>query len=219
MLLGVIPARGGSKGIPRKNLMPIAGKPLIAWSILAARQAVLLDDFLVSTEDAEIASASRALGAPVLDRPAHLAQDLSTTLDVLRHVCEARPEATAILLMQPTSPIRPHALVDRLVQAWLDAGRPDSAATGFLCRYWEWGSRAANLPRQQDPGYFYDDGNLYILSRADILAGNWTGAQRLPFQSDDCSHFEIDNAYEAAATEAVLLRLLREGAYPGEELP
>lgn len=217
MLLGVIPARGGSKGIPRKNLMPMAGRPLIAWSILAAQHSALLDDFLVSTEDAEIAHAARQLGAPVLNRPATLALDLSTTLDVLRHVCEERPEATSILLMQPTSPIRPHNLVDRLIQAWRDAGQPDSAATGLLCRYWEWGSRAANLPRQQDPGYFYDDGNLYILSRADILAGRWTGERRLPFESDDCTHFEIDNMYEAAATEAVLQLLLRQGAYPGEE--
>ena len=75
MILGVIPARGGSKGIPGKNIRPLLGKPLIAWSIEAARNAKLLDRFVVSTEDAGIAEVARRFGAEVVDRPADLAAD------------------------------------------------------------------------------------------------------------------------------------------------
>src|SRR5208282_629144 len=84
--LGVIPARGGSKGIPRKNIKPIAGKPLIAWSIQAAKSSRLLDDFVVSTDDARIAAIAKKYGAKVINRPRRLATDTATTVSVLQHV-------------------------------------------------------------------------------------------------------------------------------------
>jgi len=85
MILGVIPARGGSKGIPRKNIRMIAGKPLIAWTIEAALKAKLLDRLVVSTEDREIARIAGDRGAEVIGRPAELASDEATTLSVLQH--------------------------------------------------------------------------------------------------------------------------------------
>lgn len=68
-ILGVIPARGGSKAIPRKNILPLLSKPLIVWSIEAAHSSVLIDEFVVSTEDNEIADVAREAGAAVLRRP------------------------------------------------------------------------------------------------------------------------------------------------------
>ncbi len=208
MLLGVIPARGGSKGIPYKNLMPFAGKPLIYWSIRDAQESKRLKRFVVSTEDERIASYARELGAEVLPRPAHLAEDQTQIIDVLKDILEKVPEAHAIMLLQPTSPIRVDGLIDRVIEAYEAAGEVDSVATGFMCRMWEWGSRRVNLPRQVDPGYFYDDGNIYILSREDLMQGYWCGERRLPVEVETPYHYEIDTPIEAIAAEAVMLHLL-----------
>ena len=86
MILGVTPARGGSKGVPRKNIRPLCGRPLIAWTIEAAQRSTLIDRYVVSTEDAEIAAVARAEGAEVLERPAELAGDDVATVEVLRQV-------------------------------------------------------------------------------------------------------------------------------------
>ncbi len=210
MILGVIPARGGSKGIPRKNLMPFAGKPLIYWSIKAAFESKLLNRFIVSTEDEEIANISRQLGADVLERPVELAEDTATTMSILEHIVREIPEADFILLMQPTSPIRINNLVDRVISEYLRNPGTESAATGCMVRMWEWGSKEVNLPRQVDPGYFYDDGNLYILSRKDIINGKWFGSKRLPIIIESYYHPEIDDKYEAIAAEAVMKELLND---------
>ena len=84
MILGVIPARGGSKEIPRKNVKQINGKPLIAWTIEAAKESKIIDRYVVSTEDDEIAAVSREYGAEVIERPPELATDEATTLSVLQ---------------------------------------------------------------------------------------------------------------------------------------
>jgi CMP-N-acetylneuraminic acid synthetase len=204
-ILGVIPARGGSKGIPKKNLMPFSGKPLIYWSIQAALDSKLLTEFIVSTENSEISAASRDMGAEVLTRPDHLATDGATTMAVLQHVIQERLDVDAVLLMQPTSPIRSFNLIDQVIEAYNEnKSNIDSVATGFFCRYWEWGSQESNLPRQINPGYFYDDGNLYILRREDILSNKWCGARQLRIAIDTIYHYEIDDRIEAIAAEAVM---------------
>ena len=104
--IAIIPARGGSKGIPRKNLYPFNGKPLIYWNIEAALQAELVDQIVVSTDDAEIAEASRAAGATVIMRPDGISTDIASSEDALVRVLEsldAQPELTVFL--QCTSPL------------------------------------------------------------------------------------------------------------------
>lgn len=103
--LGLIPARGGSKGVPRKNIREICGKPLIAWTIEAALAAKGLDRVVVSTEDEEIAAVARRYGADVLLRPPELATDTASTQDVMVHALQNLPAETLVLL-QPTSPYR-----------------------------------------------------------------------------------------------------------------
>ena len=83
MILGITPARGGSKGIPGKNIKEISGKPLIAWTIEAAKESQMIDRYVVSTEDEEIAEISREYGADVIERAPELATDEATTLSVL----------------------------------------------------------------------------------------------------------------------------------------
>lgn len=126
-VLGIIPARGGSKGIPRKNIADLGGKPLIAWTIAAARSAIGLDRVIVSTDDPEIAATARQQGAEVpFLRPPELAGDAAAALPVIRHALEwAQTEAAlhydAIAYLQPTSPFRTAADIDQAIEALTEA--------------------------------------------------------------------------------------------------
>lgn len=114
---GLIPARGGSKGIPRKNIRLIAGKPLIAWTIEAALRSDLLDAVVVSTDDDEIAEVAVRHGALVpFMRPPALAQDGSPGIDPVLHALDQLPQYRSVLLLQPTSPLRRTDDIDRCLQ-------------------------------------------------------------------------------------------------------
>ena len=106
-LLALIPARGGSKGIPRKNIRPFCGKPLLQWTIDVARAAPSVDRVVVSTDDPEIAEIACAGGAEVpFLRPAELASDTAPGIGPVLHALQQLPDVSDLLLMQPTSPLR-----------------------------------------------------------------------------------------------------------------
>ena len=202
MILGVTPARGGSKGVPGKNLKSLCGKPLIAWTIEAAKNARLLDDYLVSTEDLEIARVAEEWGARVLWRPAELATDEVPTLPVLQDVVTQQPADTVVLL-QATSPIREPDLIDRCIERFLET-QADSLATGFMCKYQEYGSNGS--PRQDIEGFFYDDGNVYVI-RADLLAqGDRHGEKIERVYLDREQNVEIDDEFDFWLAEQVMKR-------------
>ena len=201
MILGVIPARGGSKGIPRKNIKMICGKPLLAWSIEAAQKSKLLDDFIVSTEDKEIADVARSYGAKVLNRPEKLATDEATTISVLKHVTEElNPDVVVVL--QPTSPIRDDDLIDKCISKFLES-KADNLATGFYCKYKEFGTYD-NLRRQDLKGFFYDDGNIYILTKKLILSGRWSGDKIEKVLASREQNHEIDDNIDFFIVEKLL---------------
>jgi len=115
--VAIVPARGGSKGIPRKNVIDFCGHPLIAWTIAAARRCAAIDAVYVSTDDAEIANASRRYGAQVIDRPPELAGDRATSESALLHAAAAIEGQTGrkpdrIVFLQATSPLRESAELD-----------------------------------------------------------------------------------------------------------
>ncbi len=125
-ILALIPARGGSKGIPRKNIRSFAGYPLIAWSIAAAKQSELVTRVIVSTDDAEIAAVAREWGAetPFL-RPAEFAQDKTTDLPVFEHALKwlegmESYHPDIVVQLRPTSPIRPKTMVDDAIRILLN---------------------------------------------------------------------------------------------------
>jgi YrbI family 3-deoxy-D-manno-octulosonate 8-phosphate phosphatase len=125
-ILTLIPARGGSKGIPRKNIRSFAGYPLIAWSIAAAKQAASVTRVIVSTDDEEIAAVARKYGAetPFL-RPAEFAQDQTTDLPVFEHALQWLEEKESyqpdiVIQLRPTSPIRPKDCVDNAVKILME---------------------------------------------------------------------------------------------------
>ncbi len=133
-VLAVIPARGGSKGIPGKNLRLLAGRPLLSYSCDAARFSRCVTRTVVSTDDAGIADVARGLGAQVpFLRPSNLASDDAPMLDVLRHVVtelrtRERYSADVLVLLQPTSPLRTASHVDAVVTQLLESGA-DSVVT------------------------------------------------------------------------------------------
>lgn len=115
-LLALIPARGGSKGVPRKNVRPIAGKPLIGWTIDAALAAGVFDRVVVSTEDPEIAETARACGADVpFMRPAELSADDTPGIAPVLHALDELPDFDVLVLLQPTSPLRSAADIASVV--------------------------------------------------------------------------------------------------------
>ena len=203
MILGVIPARGGSKGVPQKNVRQVCGKPLIAWTIEAAQQSVLLDRWVVSTEDPEIASISRLYGAEILNRPPQLATDTTPTSHVLKHALD-HVSADIVVLLQPTSPIRSSGLIDRCIRQFQDT-QADSLATGFMCKYQEY-ALGNNLRRQARAGFFYDDGNVYVLRASMVSAGEQFGEKIERVLLDREQNIEVEDLFELWLAEKVLER-------------
>lgn len=129
-VLAVIPARGGSKGVPRKNVRMLGGKPLIAWTIDAARQSRTIDRIIVSTDDPEIAETALAWGAEVpFMRPAVLAQDDAPGDAPFRHAAREIPGFDIAVLLQPTSPLRSAADIDGCVAVAVKTERPVASVT------------------------------------------------------------------------------------------
>mgnify|MGYP001574882202 CR=1 FL=1 len=200
MILGITPARGGSKGIPQKNIKMIAGKPLIAWTIEAAKKSKLIDRYVVSTEDGKIAKVAKEYGAEVIKRPLELATDEATTLAVLQHAIKLIP-CDIVVLLQATSPIRKPGLVDECIGEFIDNGY-DSLATGSICKYIEYGKN--DLKRQDIKGFFYDDGNVYVI-RADLIRqGDRYGKKRGRKIISRWENVEIDDEFDFWIVEKIL---------------
>lgn len=202
MILGVTPARGGSKGIPRKNLKPLGGKPLLAWTMEAAQCSRLLSRYVVSTEDLEIAKTARRCGVEVVERPDHLATDDASTLAVLQQVVALIP-ADIVVLLQATSPIRYPGLIDVCIQRFLDVGA-DSLATGFICKYVEYGKNTRR--RQEIPGFFYDDGNVYVIKADLIRKGDRYGSRIERVLLSREQNLDIDDEFDFWVAEELLKR-------------
>jgi CMP-N,N'-diacetyllegionaminic acid synthase len=115
--LAIIPARGGSKRLPRKNILNLHGKPLLAWSIDAGLNSKYIDKVIVTSDNDEILSISRDFGATVINRPAQLASDTATTFDALKHAVNHLPKYDYLVLLQPTSPLRTEKHIDEAI--WL----------------------------------------------------------------------------------------------------
>jgi CMP-N,N'-diacetyllegionaminic acid synthase len=134
-LTAIIPARGGSKGIPRKNMLRIGGETIVERSIRLARESGWVDRILVTTDDPEIYElAKRHDAAPPNLRPPHLATDLATTIDAVNHlIVDASIEDGYVLLLQPTSPLRTAADLDALCKAF--EAHPDAQAIVSVVRH------------------------------------------------------------------------------------
>lgn len=144
-IIALIPARGGSKKLPRKNIKLLTGKPLIAYSIGSALKSKYIDRVVVSTEDEEIAEVSKRYGAEVVERPKELAKDESPTIGAIFHALEVLKEQSynpdIIILLQPTSPLRNAEDIDSATELFLNA---DCESVVSVCEvehppYWGFG--------------------------------------------------------------------------------
>lgn len=183
-LLALIPARGGSKGIPRKNIKLLAGKPLLEWTIDAARQANFVDHIVVSTEDPEIASVARDLGAdvPFLRPDAFSADDTPGIVPVI-HALESLPEFDWVLLLQPTSPLRSVEDIDGIVTLCIERKALSAVSVAAVDKHPYWMYRCDDLgrlepliaeqpivtQRQDLPPAYALNGALYLAQRDWLL--------------------------------------------------
>lgn len=227
-ILAVIPARGGSKGIPRKNLQLLAGRPLLEYSILAARAARRITQTLVSTDDAAIARVAAAAGADVLARPAALATDDASTEAVLEHAVHSVEASGArvdlVVLLQPTSPRRPPGLVDACIER-LEAAGADSLLT--VCRthafFWRLGGSGPQAsydyrrrPRRQElreeEVWFRENGSVYVTKRDLLLTGHSRlGGRIVLYEMAEEDSFEIDSPFDLWLHERLAERSSADG--------
>lgn len=219
-VLAIIPARGGSKGIPRKNIRDFSGAPLIAWSIAAAKQSPLVTRIIVSTDDEEIAAVAREWGAetPFL-RPAEFAQDKTTDLPVFVHALEwlaehenYRPEV--VVQLRPTSPIRPVGCVDDAIRALL--AHPDADSVRGVVpagqnphKMWRLPAGGSapmknlldvegieepyNAPRQSLPDIYWQTGHIDAIRSRVISSGSMSGSNIYPLVIDPKFTVDLDN--------------------------
>ena len=114
--LVIIPARGGSKRLPRKNVLPLAGKPLIAWSIEASLKSKYIDKVIVSSDDNEILEISKNYGSDIIKRPDELASDTASSFDTIVHAIESEEKYDYVVLIQPTSPLRTEKHINEAIE-------------------------------------------------------------------------------------------------------
>ena len=207
-IIGIIPARGGSKGVPRKNVRKIAGKPLLKWSIESAEKSKLLDEFYVSTEDEEIARITMEAGADIIPRPKKYATDKSLIIETLQHALKCKPYADAIVLLQPTSPIRNPGLIDKCIKKYKDID-VDTVVTGFDCHY---NPYETYVGRRQDlDTFFYNDGNVYVISSQLIKRGRINSSSYSPIITTREENVEIDDEFDFWLAEQILLKRKKHG--------
>jgi CMP-N,N'-diacetyllegionaminic acid synthase len=189
-VLGIIPARGGSKGVKRKNIRSVAGKPLIYWSIAAAQKATSLTTYYISTEDKEISDIASLYGAACLSRPHNLAGDQTPMTPVLQHLCVEAEKLHGrfdyILLMQPTAPMRTakhidgaidlmskHVDCDSLVSVYqvedCHPSRMYTCKKGFLSKFYE--EPVGSLRQDLKPVY-HRNGAIYLCKRELLMEEN-----------------------------------------------
>lgn len=208
MIVAIVPARGGSKGIPRKNITLCANKPLISWTIQSALESKLLDKIYVSTEDREIARISRKYGAEVLKRPEHLATDDSLIVETLKYHLENDIQNTKTLVMlQPTSPIREPDLIDFCIEKYKTSDC-DSLATGFDLRFVPYGT--TTMRRQDMKLPFSDDGSVYVYNPRIILQGKLFTENRFCVCTTREQNIEIDDEFDLWLCEQVLLKRMKD---------
>lgn len=231
IVLALIPARGGSKGIPRKNIRNFAGYPLIAWSVAAAKQSSLVTRVIVSTDDEEIAAVAREYGAetPFL-RPPELAQDKTTDLPVFEHALKwlegvegYRPDI--IVQLRPTSPIRPKTMVDDAIRFLLEHKDADCVrgvvpAAQNPFKMWRFDdanqpmkplleiegiAEPYNAPRQFLPPAYWQTGHIDAIRVATIAhKKSLTGDVVYPLMIDPIYTVDIDTLADWAKYEALV---------------
>lgn len=238
-ILAIVPARGGSKGIPRKNVKMLGDYPLIAYSIAAGLQSKQITRLIVSTDNEEIANVARKYGAELpFMRPIELAQDLTPDFPVFEHALHWFAEHESyypeiIVQLRPTVPLRPLGLIDKAIQALID--NPEASCVRTITeahetpyKMWkrdtsssyitpvlelEGRPQAYNLPRQLLPKVYLHSGHLDVIRRETILEDkSMSGNYILPYEIEADYAVDIDTPEHWQQAESYLAKI-REQIY------
>lgn len=222
-ILGVIPARGGSKSIPKKNTAKINGKPLIAYTVNEAKKSKLLHSLVVSTEDPEIERISKGLGVAVIKRPKKLSADNTPTSAVIIGVIQQLKEKDntqfdAIVILQPTSPLRTVADIDNAIQifqknrcdsvmgvtkvvhppSWMYQINKKGTLTKFL-------KNKTPITRRQDSPVLYQlNGAILVATKEFFQRKKTFGSNTIPYVMPQHRSIDIDNYYDLKVAEMIM---------------
>ena len=220
--IAIIPARGGSKRVPGKNLLPLAGRPLVAHSVLHARESRYVETVYVSTDDSAIAEVAQGVGAEVIERSPELAGDKATSESALLEVLDARvarglADPDLVVFLQCTSPVRRPGEVDRAVEKLLSENADslisvaeDAAllwhADGDAPRAVNWDSQ--HRPREQELAHQYrENGSIYVFRPAVLREhGNRLGGRIALHVMDFWSSFQLDKPADRELLEWIIRR-------------
>ncbi len=223
--LAIIPARGGSKRLPRKNVLDLEGKPLIAWSIEAGLKSKYIDKVIVTSDDDEILDIAKKFGSNFIKRPNELASDTATTFDALKHTINNVEEYEYIILLQPTSPLRTQKHIDEAIEL---LGTKKADAVMSVCEMdhsplWsntlpDNGSMESFLKnevlhkRSQDlPTYYRVNGAIYICKTHTLLKekGFFIHNNIFAYVMDRKSSVDIDEEIDFKFAEQILQKVGR----------
>jgi len=224
-ILAIIPARGGSKGLPGKNIKELCGKPLIAWSIEHAQKSKYVDELFISTDSKEIADVAEHFGAPCPElRPAELARDTAPSSEFIVYTLEKmKKEGKSFdyfILLEPTSPLRDVEDVDKSIEMLVDnpvaesvmgVVRAEDSNPAFMVKIGEGGlmipfmGKAETLRRQDIPDAYYFEGTVY-LSKCDAYMEKkaFYHDKTLPYVVPKWKSFEIDDIIDFTIIEAIM---------------
>lgn len=220
----LIPARGGSKRLPRKNVKLFCGKPLIAWTIEAAKYSQYIDSIVVSTDDVEIKTISENYGANVpFIRPDYLSSDTASSFDVIKHAIEELgiiSNKHLVVLLQPTSPLRTTNNIDRALEVYLNKGAAGLVSVSKCEHSPLW---ANTLPenflmadflrpevlgkRSQDlPNYYRLNGSIYIYNVLDLFKKSkiFFDENVYAFEIDSEEAIDIDTKMDFLIAETIM---------------
>ena len=217
-VLCVIPARGGSKSIPKKNIKPLLGKPLITYTIEEARKSEYLDRIVISTDDPETAMICKELGAEVIMRPAEFATDTASTELALVHVVKglARTEgymSSAVVTLEPTSPLRTHKLIDRCVEVLWETGadsvisvkKIDACLGTMMEGRFEYLIKNQPRRRQDREPLYLESSTVYVTRTETLLErGSVLGEKLYAVLADDDEAIDINTPLDLVIAEAVM---------------
>lgn len=218
--LAIIPARAGSKRLPNKNRLSLCGKPLIAWSIEAAKKSQYLSHIVVSSDDEAILTLASQLEVEALQRPSEFAKDTSSTVDVIKHVLQYHPNYEYIVLLQPTSPLRTSQHIDQAIELlneknadaiisvsptehsplWCNTLPKDNDMSGFL-------KEELKTKRSQDlPTYYQLNGAIYICKTSALLKENslFLKENIFAYVMDKKSSVDIDDELDFLFAQTIL---------------
>jgi CMP-N,N'-diacetyllegionaminic acid synthase len=231
--MALILARGGSKGVPRKNIAPVAGRPCIAWTIEAARRAHTVGRVVVSTDDQEVAAVARGDGAEVLFRPAALAGDTARVDDVARHAAtelDLRSPECPIVILYANVPVRPPGLIDLAVSLLIESGCDSVQSYSTVGKHHPWWMARLDesgrvrpwegevlnhgiYRRQELPPAFIPDGGVLAVTRRALfleVAGApagphaFFGVDRRGVRTTEGEVVDIDSPIDLLVADAVL---------------